>query len=175
MERRAYGTGALEIRDAEQRIIAGPVVPYGTETRVGGYAETFAPGAFQDANAGDVPLLVAHRHADLPVGRTLALEDTPAALTGEWQLSATRDADEILTLAHDGVPLGLSVGFQPVKGGDRWNRDRSKVVRVRARLGEISVVGFGAYRGAKVVSVRADDEQVVTQSPRLLIARLGRP
>ena len=175
MERRAFGANGLEVRDAEQRIIAGPVVPYGTETRVGGYTESFAPNAFQGTEVGGVPLLVSHQHAGLPIGRTLTLDDTPTALTGEWQLSQTRDADEVLALAHDGVPLGLSVGFAPIE--DRWNKDRSKVVRVRAMLGEVSVVGLPAYRGNRVASVRAHD-QVSDASdtyPRLTIARLTRP
>jgi HK97 family phage prohead protease len=167
MERRAYGTGALEVRDAEQRIIAGPVVPFGVETKIGHYVESFQRGAFEGVDPAEVPLLVSHQHAELPVGRTLSLEDTELALLGEWQLSETRDSDEVLTLARDGVPLGLSLGFQPRE--DRWNRDRTKVVRVRARLGEVSVVGLGAYRDAKVTSVRADTD---LYRPRLTVARL---
>jgi HK97 family phage prohead protease len=114
-EHRSYETGTIEVRDAEQRIIAGPVVPYGTEVRVGGYVESFAPGAFPDAQVDTIPLLVSHRHASLPVGRTLSLEDTPSALVGEWQVGETWDGDEVLSLARDRVPLGLSVGFQPVE------------------------------------------------------------
>jgi len=155
---------------AEQRIIAGPIVPYGVETRVGAYTESFRPGAFQGADVGSVPLLVSHRHAELPIGRTLTLTEEPNALVGEWQLSETRDSDEVLTLARDGVPLGLSVGFAPVE--DRWNSDRSRVVRVKARLGEVSVVGVPAYEDAKVTSVRAGHDFA---TPRLTIARLIRP
>jgi uncharacterized protein len=169
MERRAFGTGALEVRDAEQRIIGGPVVPYGTETRIGRYTESFQRGAFEGVDVAQVPLLVSHQHAGLPIGRTLSLSDEQRALVGEWQLSETRDSDDVLALARDGVPLGLSVGFSPVE--DRWNKDRTKVVRVRATLGEVSVVGMGAYRDAKVTSVRADEH---TPTPRLTIARLIR-
>jgi len=56
----------------------------------------------------------------------------------------------------------LSVGFQPVE--DKWDKDRTKVVRIRAQLGEVS-----AYRDAKVASVRADDAPA---TPRLTVARL---
>jgi HK97 family phage prohead protease len=183
-EHRAYA-GTIEVRDAEQRIIAGPVVPYGTETRIGSYVESFTRGAFDGADPADVPLLVSHQHAALPVGRTLRLTDEPSALVGEWQLSRTRDADDVLSLACDGVPIGLSVGFQPID--DRWTKDRSKVVRVRAHLGEVSVVGMPAYRDAKVTSVRhgarADTTTNTTaiipsataRTPRLTIARLTRP
>jgi len=169
MIRHAYGRAGLEVRDAEQRIISGAIVPYGVETRVGGYVESFAPGAFTTAVPADVPLLVAHRHAQLPIGRTATLTDEPGALVGEFQLSDTRDADEVLALARDHVPLGLSVGFIPTE--DKWNRDRTKVVRVRATLGEVSVVGLPAYRDAKVTAVRADDQP---PTPRLAVARLYR-
>jgi HK97 family phage prohead protease len=174
-ERRASGQNGLEIRDLEQRIISGPVVPYGAETRVGGYTESFARGAFDGTDTGNVPLLVSHRHADLPVGRSLALTDGESALTGEFQLSNTRDADEIMTLANDGVPLGLSVGFKPIE--DKWNQDRTKVVRVRAYLGEVSVVGMPQYQQSRVMSVRADEQgaNALARSPRLTIARLARP
>jgi HK97 family phage prohead protease len=170
MERRAYGTGALEVRDAEQRIIAGPLIPYDTPTRIGGYTESFARNAFDGADPAEVPLLVSHQHAGLPIGRTLTLTDEPSALMGEWQLSETRDADEVLALARDQVPLGLSVGFAPLE--DRWNSDRSRVVRVRARLGEVSIVGVPAYEDARVTSVRHAGDPA--RAPRLLIARLLR-
>ncbi len=172
MERRAFGTQGLEIRDAEQRISAGAVIPYDTPTRIGGYTESFARGAFDGVEPPEVPLLVSHQHAGLPIGRTISLVDGEHALVGEWQLSQTRDADEVLQLARDQVPLGLSVGFAPVE--DRWNSDRTRVVRVRARLGEVSVVGVPAYEDAKVTSVRADEGGRPPSSPRLMIARLTR-
>lgn len=161
--------GALEVRDADARVIAGTIAPYNVETRVGRYVESFARGAFTGSTPDDVPLLVSHRHASLPIGRTLTLTDATDALVGEFQLSETRDADEVLALAHDDVPLGLSVGFHPLE--DRWSRDRTQVVRVRATLGEVSVVGLPAYADAKVTAVRADDMPV---APRLTIARLLR-
>jgi HK97 family phage prohead protease len=175
MERRAYGHGALEIRDADRRIIMGSVVPFGVPTKIGAYTETFARGAFDGVEPSAVPLLVSHQHAGLPIGRTLTLTNGETALVGEWQLSQTRDADEVIALARDQVPLGLSVGFQPVE--DRWSSDRTRVVRVKARLGEVSVVGVPAYEDARVTSVRADDDDddLDLHHPRLTIARLIRP
>jgi uncharacterized protein len=156
--------GSLELRDADQRVLSGVVMPYEVDAKVGRFRERFARGAFADVDAASVPLMVSHRHADLPIGRTVALADEPDGLHGEWQLSQTRDADEVIGLARDGVPLSLSVGFVP--DVDRWNRDRTRVTRVRAKLGEISVVGVGAYPGALISSVRA------ASTPRLTAARL---
>jgi HK97 family phage prohead protease len=156
--------GSLLIRDAEHRILSGVVMPYGTPAKIGRFTETFARGAFADADPTCIPLMVSHRHAELPVGRTITLKEDRVALQGEFQLSETRDADEVLALACDEVPLGLSVGFMPEV--DRWSPDRRSVTRVRATLGEISVVGVGAYRGAVVTATRS------ITSPRLAMARL---
>lgn len=165
MIRRAFGLTDVEIR-SEERVLAGTVVPYSQQIRVGGYIEQFARGAFVDADAAKVPLLVAHRHASLPIGRAIELRDEPNRLAGEFQLAETADADEVLSLARAGVPLGLSVGFAPIE--NRWTRDHKWVVRVRAHLAEVSVVGIGAYPGAQVETVRAN---APVATPLLHLAR----
>jgi HK97 family phage prohead protease len=67
----------------------------------------------------------------------------------------------VLSLARDRVPLGLSVGFQPIE--DKWRGKR--VIRVRARLGEVSVVGVPQYPESMVAAVRS-------ATPRLDAVRL---
>jgi phage head maturation protease len=69
-------------------------------------------------------------------------------------VSKTALGDEVLELARDGVPLGLSIGFAEVVGGSRWSPDRSRVVRTRAALDHVAVVRVPAYLGAGVVGVR---------------------
>lgn len=168
MLHRAYGLVDVEVR-AEGRTLLGTVVPYGRQVRVGAYRESFARGAFTGTDPATVPLLVAHRHAALPIGRAATLTDEEARLAGEFTLAQTRDAEEVLALARDGVPLGLSVGFAPVV--DQWSPDRRSVVRVRGMLAEVSVVGVAAYAGARVDAVRAAQDDA---RPRLRLARLLR-
>lgn len=170
MIRRAFGLTDLEVR-AEGRRLFGTVVPFGVEITVGTYREAFARGAFADTDPASVPLLVAHRHAQLPIGHAVALHDETDRLAGEFAVSATRDGDEVLALARDGVPLGLSVGFAPAPGGDRWSPDRRSVVRTRAVLAEVSVVGVPAYPGAVVESVRSHADHA---TPLLRLARMLR-
>jgi HK97 family phage prohead protease len=170
MIRRAFGLTDLEVR-ADGRRLLGTVVPYGTEITVGRYREQFARGAFAGTDPAAVPLLVAHRHAHLPIGRAASLVEEDQRLAGEFELSETRDADEVLTLARDGVRLGLSVGFAPAPGGDQWNHDRTRVVRTRAVLAEVSVVGVPAYPGACIDTVRAHSTH---DAPLLRLARLLR-
>jgi HK97 family phage prohead protease len=82
------------------------------------------------------------------------LEDRADAAWGAWRVSDTMLGNEVLALARDGVPLGLSIGFAEVPGGSRWSADRQRVTRTRAELDHIAVVRVPAYVGAGVAGVR---------------------
>jgi phage head maturation protease len=75
---------------------------------------------------------------------------------GAWRVSDTALGNEILALARDGVPLGLSIGFAEVPGGSRWSADRQRVTRTRAALDHVAVVRVPAFTGAGVIGVRED-------------------
>jgi HK97 family phage prohead protease len=158
----------LELR-ADGRTLAGTVVPYGVEARIGSYVERFAPGAFADADPAQIPLTTVHDRESLPIGRALTLTDTSAGLEAELRVSETRLGDEALTLVRDGAATGLSVGFIPVE--DRWDQARTMVERVKARLVEISLVAFPAYADARIMAVRSAEDGHVPRTPRLSVAR----
>jgi phage head maturation protease len=56
--------------------------------------------------------------------------------------------NEVLALARDGVPLGLSIGFAEVPGGTRGLPNRQRVTRTRAALDHVAVARVPAYAGA---------------------------
>src|SRR4029450_7731349 len=118
--------------------------------------ETFEGGALQGTDPARVPLTATHPRdaGTLPIGITVELEERADAAWGAWRVSKTALGDEVLALAADGVPLGLSVGFAEVPGGSRWSADRARVTRTRAALDHIAVVRVPAFRGAGVVGVR---------------------
>jgi len=156
---RAYET-TLQVRDGgDGRVLFGRLLPWATEARVFDrgrqVVETFARGALEGTDPGRVPLTARHPRdgETLPIGVTVELRDEADALHGAWRVSATTLGDEVLALARDGVPLGLSVGFIEVPGGSRW-LSRDRVVRTRAQLDHVAVVRVGAYAGAEVVGVR---------------------
>lgn len=161
----------LELRDG--RTLVGLVVPYNTDTRIGRYTERFTRGAFADADPGAVPLLAAHAHEALPIGLTVDLTEETRGLVGTFAVAETPKGDEVLALARAGVPLGLSVGFRPRAGGDRWNTARTHVTRTAADLAEISVVGVPAYTDARVEAVRAHHD-TPSSTPLLNLARRHR-
>lgn len=153
---------ALQLRDGgDGRTLVGPLLPYGVEARIGPYVvETFQRGAFGGTEPARVPLTATHPRdgGTLPIGVTVELRDEPDALYGAWRVSRTALGDEVLELARDGVPLGLSVGFEEVAGGSQWNHTRTRVVRTRATLDHVAVVRSAAYSGARVEAVRGATE-----------------
>jgi HK97 family phage prohead protease len=167
----------LAVRDkGDGRTLVGPLVPWGVEARVLDrgrlVVETFQRGALADADPARVPLTVKHPRdsQELPIGVTVELEERADAAWGAWHVSDTAVGNEVLALARDGVPLGLSVGFIEVAGGSRWSADRRRVTRTRAQLDHVAAVRVPAYAGAGVVGVRGASSGV--PAPLLNLARL---
>jgi HK97 family phage prohead protease len=149
--------------DGDGRTLHGPLLPWGVEARVLDrnrmVVETFERGALAGTDPARVPLTATHPRdaGTLPIGVTVELEDRADAAWGAWKVSRTALGDEVLALAADGVPLGLSVGFAEVAGGSRWSPDRRRVTRTRALLDHVAVVRVPAYVGAGVVGVRSGE------------------
>jgi phage head maturation protease len=172
-------TSSLAVRDGgDGRTLHGPLLPWGVSARVldGGrlVTETFERGALAGTDPGRVPLTATHPRdaGTLPIGITLSIEDRADAAWGEWRISDTMIGNEVLALARDGVPLGLSVGFMEVAGGNRWSADRQRVTRTRATLDHIAVVRVAAYAGAGVAGVR--DASARAERMATLLALLRR-
>jgi HK97 family phage prohead protease len=173
-------TSSLAIRDGgDGRTLVGPLLPWGTEARVVDrgrlVVETFTRGALAGTDPGKVPLCALHPRdaGTLPIGVTVELEERQDAAWGAWHVSKTAVGDEVLELAADGVPLGLSVGFAEVPGGSHWNPERTRVTRTRAALDHVAVVRVPAYAGAGVVGVRGTTLSVdASPTPLLYLARL---
>ena len=155
----------------------GALLPWGVPARILDrgrlVTETFERGALADADPGRIPLTALHPkdNQQLPIGVTVELEERDDAAWGAWRVSRTTLGDEVLALAGDGVPLGLSVGFMEVAGGSRWSPDRTRVTRTRALLDHIAIVRVPAYAGAEVVGVR---EQAATAEHTLRFLALLR-
>ena len=154
-------TSSLHLRDGgDGRTLVGPLLPWGVTAQVVDrgrlVTETFQRGALDGTDPSRVPLTATHPRdaGTLPIGVTVELEDRADASWGAWHVSDTHLGNEVLVLARDGVPLGLSVGFAEVPGGSRWNAERTRVTRTRATLDHVAVVRVPAYEGAGVVGVR---------------------
>ena len=171
-------TSSLAIRDnGDGRTLVGPLLPWGVRARVVDQGrlvtETFERGALAGTDPGRVPLTATHPRdaGTLPIGVTVELRDEADALHGAWHVSKTMVGDEVLALAADGVPLGLSIGFTEVPGGSRWSADRQRVTRTRATLDHIAVVRQPAYVGAGVAEVRAAAARAEAMALLLVLLR----
>jgi HK97 family phage prohead protease len=154
-------TSSLALRDnGDGRTLVGPLLPWEVEARVVDrgrlVTETFQRGAFAGTDPARVPLTATHPRdaGTLPIGVTVELEERAEAAWGAWHVSDTLLGNEVLALARDGVPLGLSIGFAEVPGGSRWSADRQRVTRTRAELDHVAVVRQPAFVGAGIAGVR---------------------
>jgi phage head maturation protease len=130
----------LHLRDGgDGRTLEGPLLPWNVEARVLDrgrmVVETFQRGALAGTDPARIPLTATHPRDNqtLPIGVTVELEERADAAWGAWRVSKTTVGDEVLELARDGVPLGLSVGFHEVPGGNCWSPDRRRVTSVLSR------------------------------------------
>ena len=170
---------SLVLRDGgDGRTLHGPLLPWGVPARVLDrgrlVVETFERGALQGTDPARVPLTATHPRdaGTLPIGVMVELDERSDAAWGAWHVSDTMIGNEVLALARDGVPLGLSVGFAEIPGGSRWSPDRSRVTRTRAALDHVAVVRVPAYAGAGVVGVRSEGSGRPAPAPLLTLARL---
>ena len=173
-------TTSLAVRDGgDGRTLVGPLLPWGVPARVVDQGrlvtETFTRGALVGTNPARVPLTATHPRdaGTLPIGVTLEIDERSDAAYGSWRVSDTLLGNEVLALARDGVPLGLSVGFMEVPGGSRWSADRQRVTRTRAALDHVAVVRVPAYEGAGVVGVRVQADARPTPVLLTLLRRHG--
>jgi HK97 family phage prohead protease len=158
---RAFEVAAVEV---EGRTVDVRIVPFNEVARVADppdfaqYDEEFMPGCF------DHQLNAANRvHANYEHGKgisdvvghgvTLRAESDGYHLTST--IHRTNNGDTALELINAGALPGVSVEFHPVKNVKNGNL----VQRVRANLRGFAFCRQGAYAGAQVLAVRAEDEE----------------
>lgn len=167
---------AVELREIETttgyRHLSGIAVPHDRETDIGWYLEEFAPGSFAKSikeSARDLPLLLFHNAAALPIGVATQWADESDALRGVWRLDKSDEAQNAARLAADGMLSGLSVRFSPIRSEwttaqdfnpDLGPKHKDRVRRTEARLLETSLVSTPAYDGAAVEFVRTSERSL---------------
>lgn len=147
---------ALEVReestDGVAATIYGRAVPYGTPTRIGGVEESFAANSIDAADVVGKPL--AWRHNE-PIGVITAAENEPDGLYITAELLDTVQGRDAAILAKRGAVKGLSIGFEPLKS--QWNRAKTVVTHLSARVLETSLTHMPAYPTAGIASVREEE------------------
>lgn len=143
----------------------GSVDSYGTAVKKGAFAKTIS-------DRGDrIPVLWNH-WPDNVIGKPTELKEDDKGLYFNASISeGTTQGRDIMTLLRDGVPLGMSFGFETLKSRpleeadqldysnapefykDPANREYVRIIE-EVRLWEISIVTFPANEQATINSVR---------------------
>jgi len=142
--------------EEKTRTIAGVAVPYNVEAQALTGAVKILPGSIK---AEGKPKFIRDHDLSKPIGVVSELIDTDEALMFEAKISATRDGDEALVLASDGVLDSVSVGLDVV---DFEYEGRTMVVK-SAVMKELSLLAYGAFPEAKVASVAASEPETPTE------------
>jgi HK97 family phage prohead protease len=163
---------SLEVR-FDERVIDVVAVPYGEhaiiEYRGRAVDETIERGAFEgiQMRARDFPKVNRAHDRERPIGWVRRFKPRDErGLVAELSISRTREGDDSLELAADGL-LGASVGFAVLPGGERWTLDRRSRTVTKAWLDHLALTGDPAYKSAKVIAVRSADPIVPLPDGRL--------
>jgi HK97 family phage prohead protease len=156
---------AIEVR-AEGRKLTGYAALYNTETRIAGFSETIAPGAFDSslAEGRDILALMDHDRTKV-LGRTknnsLRLSSDARGLKFQIDLPDTTAGRDAAALAANQTLGGMSFGFSVEAGGDEWSGEKRTLRKVT--LHEVSVISaWPAYDGTSV-SARAKQQRTAAQ------------
>lgn len=165
-------TLGIELRDVDTNgkltELYGRAVPYGVQTDIGWFMESFAPGSLGKSareSAAALPLLLFHDDRKLPIGSAAKWTEQPDGMYGTWRIAQTREAQEAAELSKDGHLGFMSIRFQPIRSTWTFVDDPSDVTakdsveRHEARLIETSLVSTPAYNGATVQWVRSNEAQ----------------
>jgi uncharacterized protein len=130
----------------------GLAVPYGTETKIGGLRESFAPGAFDVNEVIGKPL--AYRHGE-PIGRITGAESREDGLYIDFDIVNTAQGRDAAVLARTDSIKGLSVGF--ISARSAMSKARDMITHTAANLLEVSLTPYPAYATAGVSSIRENE------------------
>jgi HK97 family phage prohead protease len=141
------------------RSISGVAVTYDeTATVNDGTQVRFLQGSLPVT--GRDPKLYGQHDSNQILGKVVERVDTPQGMMFTAKLSATRLADEFMTLMIDGVIDAVSVGVTPTK----FSYDEEGVMIVEsATWSELSLVSEGAFSGAVITEVAASAPDEVAE------------
>ena len=134
-----------------RRTLAGVAVQYEVEAVVSdGQKVKFATGSLP--LEGKKPKMYLFHDSSKPIGLVNSRELVGDTVLFEATISATRDGDEALQLAKDGVLDSVSVGIMPTE----FSYDEAgTMIITKADWQELSLLPFGAFENAKIERVSA--------------------
>ena len=155
-------SASIEASDANRRIISGKIVPFGEvgSTNVG--KVVFEKGSIQIPSVSKIKLLAQHdKTASGVIGRMQNYQESNDGIYASFKVSASRDGENYLVKASEGLLDGLSVGVEVISSKDQ--KDGSLLV-TSARLYEVSLVESPAFDNARVLDVAAEEAEEISEA-----------
>ena len=155
-------SATIEASDANRRIISGKIVPFGEvgSTNVG--KVVFEKGSIQIPSVSKIKLLAQHdKTASGVIGRMQNYQESNDGIYASFKVSASRDGENYLVKASEGLLDGLSVGVEVISSKDQ--KDGSLLVTA-ARLYEVSLVESPAFDNARVLDVAAEEAEEISET-----------
>lgn len=100
------------VASIEDRVLSGLVLPFGEpgQTNLG----KLTASAETALDIAPMVVLNKQHNRDVPLGKALALETAPEGIRASFKVLETRDGDDALLEAKEGLRCGLSVELEPV-------------------------------------------------------------
>jgi len=153
-------SASIEASDTNRRIISGKIVPFGEigSTNVG--KVVFEKGSIQIPAVSKIKLLAQHdKTASGVIGRMQNYQESTDGIYASFKVSASRDGENYLVKASEGLIDGLSVGVEVISSKDQ--KDGTLLVSA-ARLYEVSLVESPAFAGARITDVAAEEAEEIS-------------
>jgi hypothetical protein len=155
---------AVELLEAaageDRRTIRLRLLRYGEVGQLETGPELLEAGAFAGTDPARVTI-EAGRHGGPLVGVGTQLDEVDGVPYLDARVSRTRDGDELLELARDGVLRSASIVYRPVPGASSRRADGVNVRR-RVELVRVAVLERGAFPSAEVVAAAHMEVPTVT-------------
>lgn len=141
----------VEAADADRRIIAGKIVPFGEIGHTSAGQVVFEKGSISYNTGGKIKLLLEHNAKD-PIGVMQSASEDTSGIYASFKIAPTTKGNDALIEAselRDGLSVGVIVDAAEPRNGILYV--------TKASLKEVSLVQAAAFSSAAVQSVAASE------------------
>jgi len=141
----------VESSDAQRRIIAGKIVPFGEIGNTSAGQVVFEKGSISYNTGGKIKLLLEHNAKD-PIGMMQSASEDASGIYASFKVAPTTKGNDALIEAselRDGLSVGVIVDAAEPRNGILYV--------TKASLREVSLVQAAAFSSAAVQSVAASE------------------
>jgi HK97 family phage prohead protease/HK97 family phage major capsid protein len=141
----------VESSDAQRRIIAGKIVPFGEIGNTSAGQVVFEKGSISYNTGGKIKLLLEHNAKD-PIGMMQNASEDASGIYASFKVAPTTKGNDALieaTELRDGLSVGVIVDASEPRNGILYV--------TKASLKEVSLVQAAAFESAAVQSVAASE------------------